>query len=276
MDPAPGRTLGEGAPGPAPITVYGARTCEDTAVARSRLRALGVPFRDVDVDVDPAGLARVVALVGHRVTPTVTRGAAGAEGAVIAEPTIGQLETLVEDAGHALDRPAARHVHGPLAERPIPLRTVADLDGGGFSLETLRGRRQAVVLFAHDARCLTCFGYAKQLFARGGAMADLEAVPIAVVRDAPEAARAWVHEVADGARILADPAGAWAGPVRDAVGVPPDQVALLVLDRFAAPRAVSSAPEAGGLITPEDATEWLRYLVLECPECGNDVAWPGV
>jgi len=77
-----------------------------------------------------------------------------------------------------------------------------------------------------------------------------------------------------GALLLADPEGGWKRAVQTALSVEQDGVLLLVLDRYAAPRAVSAAAEAGGLIGPAEATDWLRFLALECPECGNDVTWP--
>jgi glutaredoxin len=256
---------------PAEILVYGARTCEDTAIARSRLQALGAPFRELDVDDDPAALARVVALEGHRVTPTIVFGDGRT---VVAEPSIETLDELVRADGLPVEPPAPRQVHGALADRPIPLRTLSRAAGGELTPEAWRGRYATAVLFAHDAACLACHGYAKQLARQADPMREADALPLVVVRDAPEAAGHWAEELPEGTQLLADPGGAWTHAVQPLIAADPGDVVLLVLDRYAAPRVVSVAGEAGGLAGPAEVTEWLRYLALECPECGNDVRWP--
>ena len=123
-----------------------------------------------------------------------------------------------------------------------------------------------------------CYEYcdpcAEELGRQADAMRDADGIPIVVVPDETEAAQAWAAEMPAEALILADPGGAWIDAVKASVGGSPDGVMLLVLDRYVAPRAVSIAAEAGGLIAPLEATEWLRFLALECPECGGEVAWP--
>ena len=254
------------------VLVYGARTCEDTAITRSRLVALNVPFREIDIDADAEGLARVIALEGRRVTPTVVIGDGEA---VVAEPTIERLEEVLRSAGHELEPPSARQIHGSVADRPIPLTTLSSAPGRRFSFEELRGRLQAAIFFAHGTGCLACQGYARQLVGQADAMRDADGIPIVVVPDETEAAQAWTAEMPAEALILADPGGAWIDAVKASVGGSPDGVTLLVLDRYVAPRAVSIVAEAGGLIAPLEATEWLRFLALECPECGGEGAWPG-
>lgn len=254
------------------VVVYGARTCEDTAITRSRLVALNVRFREIDIDADADGLARVIALEGRRVTPTVVIGDGEA---VVAEPTIERLEEVLRSGGHELGPPSARQIHGSVDDRPIPLTTLSSASGRRFSFEELRGRRQAAIFFAHGTGCLACQGYARQLVGQADAMRDADGIPIVVVPDETEAAQAWAAEMPAEALILADPGGAWIDAVKAIVVGSPDRVMLLVVDRHVAPRAVSIADEAGGLIAPLEATDWLRFLALECPECGGEVAWPG-
>lgn len=252
------------------VVVYGARTCEDTAITRSRLHALGVRFREVDVDADADGLARVLELAGRRVTPTVVFGAGQA---VVAEPTIDRLDELLRSAGHTVELPTARRVQGALAHRsiaPAPSGRPAET----VSRELIRGRRRAAVFFAHDASCLACLGYAKQFAAGGGAARAMDAILIVVVRDSLEAAQTWAHELPADARVLADPGGAWTGRVAAELGTGPDGVMLLVLDHHAAPRAASIAVEAGGLMAPGDVTDWLRSLALGGSGHDRDVARP--
>jgi mycoredoxin len=255
------------------ITVYGAATCEDTAITRSRLDALGVAYRYVDIDADAAAATEVARLNdGDRITPTVVREAKGTIEEHVAEPSIERLDALARATGAAIERPSGQQLHGPVITCAIPFRTLATATSGTFSLASLRGRRAAVLFFSHDPTCLACFGYAKQLVAEAPAMDDADAEPIVV----PEAddMGGWLHELPAGTRLLADPGGVWRAEVARAIERPPDELLLVVVDRFGAARVTSSAAEAGGLVAPSEATEWLRFVALDCPECSGEIAWP--
>lgn len=252
--------------------MYGATTCEDTAVTRSRLRAIGIPYREIDVDLDPDARDRMAVLGGGlSSTPTLVFG----DRALIAvEPSLHELEGLLSAAGYAVDPPAAVTYHGSRAALPVPLRSLPDVTGGCFSLESIRGRSQAAIFFAHGATCLACYGYAKQLARQREALAEADAIPIVVVGSEPAAASSWRHEIVDDVAILADATNAWKSAVTGALKEPPGSAALVIVDRFAAPRAGSFAVEAGGLISPAEAADWLRFLALECPECAGEIPWP--
>lgn len=45
------------APVAAPVVVYGTRWCAATQLVRRRLDRLGIPYRCVDLDLDPGGRA---------------------------------------------------------------------------------------------------------------------------------------------------------------------------------------------------------------------------
>lgn len=257
------------------ITIYGAATCEDTAITRSRLDALGVPYRYVDIDVDPEGAAVVARLNGHRATPTVVRrnGAGLPITEHVAEPTVERLEELAEAAGVEIARPLADQLHGEVITRALPFRTLPSAAGGSFSLASLRGRRGAALFFSHDAACLACFGYAKQLARHAPAMEEADAEPIVVVDGAADRAASWIHELPAGTRVLADSGGGWRAEVGRAIDRPADRPLLVLVDRFGAPRVVSSAAEAGGLVAPSEAVDWLRFIDLDCPECAGELPW---
>lgn len=255
-----------------PLLIYGRTTCEDTAVTRSRLRALGVPYREMDIDVDPAARDQLLEVGGGRLsTPTLVFG----NGTPIAvEPSLRELDGLLSAAGYAVQPPAADVYRGSRAAVPIPARSLPRADrGGDFSLESESGLRQAAIFFAHDSTCLACYGYAKGLASQRRALAEEGAIPIVVVEDERAAASSWLREIPGDVAILADAAGAWKSAVVGTLDEPSDQTALIVVDRFLAPRVGSFASEAGGLITPEEATGWLRFLAIECPECGGEIPW---
>ncbi len=256
---------------PLSVELLGAMTCEDTAITRSRLVALDIPFREVDVDADPAGEARIRALNGgRRVTPTVVLGD---DRLVVAEPTVERLDELLAEAGHVVRPPAVTEYHGELTRRAIPLRDVPSADRGTFSLASLRGRRQVALFLAHDPGCLVCFGYAKQLARRREALDDADALALAVVSGPADQVRGWRHEVGPELALLADEDGSWKRAIANRVSAPADGAILLALDRFLAPRVGSFGADAGGLIDPSAVVDWLRFLVLECPECAGEIAW---
>jgi mycoredoxin len=256
---------------PLPIVVLGTSWCEDTAVVRSRLRALGVPFVEHDVEADPAAATRIRELNGGaQVTPTVVFGDAER---VIAEPSLEQLGELLSAAGWTVQPPTAEQYRAPISERPIPLppRTVKMVGDG--SIEALRGRRPVALFLAHDAGCLACFGYARRIGRQGEAFAASDATPVVVVRSAPEAAHEWRDSLAASVVLVADRDGSWRNAIADQVGFGTDTVGLLILDRWHAARAGSMATEAGGLIDPSEAVRWLEFVELECPECAGEIPW---
>lgn len=253
------------------ITVYGSTSCEDTAITTSRLRAWAVPFLDVDVDADEAGLAEAVALVGHRVTPTVTV----ADTTIVAtEPSLESLAGIARAAGWDVVAPQPRQLHGDLTARAIPSRSLSTDADDTFRLTSLRGRRQAILHLAHDATCLPCFGYARQLVARRAEADELDTEVVVVVTGTPEAAGGWRHAIDPAVPIVADPDATWKTAVADHLGVPGGEAFVLVVDRYGAPRAVSAAPEAGGCLDPSEAISWARFVALDCPECSGELPWP--
>jgi glutaredoxin len=258
------------------ITVYGTGTCEETALVRDRLRALGVSYEMVDLDTDPVADAFVRGRhAGARVTPTVVVDAAPP----VAEPSLDMLDALVEASGRPFALPVPVHFHRPLTDRTVPLRTlpVAAPAGGApslFSLEPLRGRAQVVLFLGHPVGCLACAGYARQLVGAAPALADVDAAAVIVVPDSPARAGGWAGDYVPQATVVADAERAWGRALAAFVGLPADTPTLLLLDRYLAPRVGASGPEAGALPSPGETVEWLRFLALECPECSLELAWP--
>jgi len=260
--------------------VLGTGWCEDTALVRSRLDALGIPFDDQDVEADMAAGDRIRALNdGAQVTPTVVIG----DGApVAAEPSLEALTGLLETGGWSVRTPSATQYQAPLTEHPVPFPPSAiavggapdrSLGGDAATFAALRGRRQVALFLAHGAACLPCFGYARQLARSGEALAGADAVAIVVVADERHATEAWREGLDPAATLASDPGGSWKGALAARVGFDPGNAALLLLDRWLAPRAGSVAGEAGGLIDPSEAVRWMAFLELECPECAGEIPW---
>ncbi len=256
---------------PLPVVVLGTSWCEDTALVRSRLQALDVPFREHDVEVDAAAGARIRELNGGaQITPTVVLGDAQQ---VIAEPSLEQLGDLLAAGGWPVRPPTATQYRAPITQRPIP-RPPRDLGEPAVeALDRLRRRRQVALFLAHGVECLACFGYARQLGRQTVALAEANAVAVVVVRSTLEAAHEWRDDIDQSVLLVADPDGAWSRSIAAHVGVPRDDVALLALDRWHAARAGSVAVEAGGLIDLAEAVRWLEFVELECSECAGEIAW---
>lgn len=256
---------------PLPVVVLGTSWCEDTALVRSRLQALDVPFVEHDVEVDSAAGARIRELNGGaQVTPTVVLGDAHR---VIAEPSLEQLWDLLAAGGWQVRAPTATQYRAPITQRPIP-RPPRDLGEPAVeAIDRLRRRREVALFVAHGVECLACFGYARQLGRQSVALAEANAVAVVVVRSTLGAAHEWREGIDPSVPLVADPDGVWSRSIAAHVGAPQDDVALLALDRWHAARAGSVADEAGGLIDPAEAVRWLEFVDLECSECAGEIAW---
>jgi peroxiredoxin len=170
--------------------------------------------------------------------------------------------------------PAATQLHGAITGRAIPTVAVPTTDGGSFSLGELRGRRQAALLLAHGAGCLRCLGYARQLSRQREALDAAGATIVVVVEGPAESAAEWAEALEPGSVLVGDPDGAWKAAVARHLDVSAGDTTLVLLDRYLAPRVVTHARDAGGLTDPSEATDWLRFIELECPECSGEIEWP--
>lgn len=255
------------------VTVYGTAACEDTAIVADRLRALGVPFTAVDLDADAAADAFVRGLhAGARVTPTVVVDGRQP----IAEPSLDDLAVLLDRSGIPAAAPPPIQFHRPMTDRAVPLRTLplAGEASAGLSLARWRDRSQVALFLAHPAGCPACAGYARQLARSTQTLSEAGAVLVIALPGAPEPVATWRAEFVPGALVLADPGGGWGAAVRSHAGLPADGPVLLLLDRYLAPRVASVGTDAGRLLAPGEAREWLAFLQLEGTACSLELEPP--
>jgi len=234
------------------LTVFGLPWCEETALTRSRLEALNVPFLYVDLEADPRADAYVrEQRDGNRITPIVV---VGVEEAVAAEPDLATVDALAALAWPDLpiERPGLSAPLGTAgttagldpdtgvqAERPVTPHGLVDVPAGrpaqpmatypaipvrwaaGPAGPTGAAGHVAVVLLAHGGGCLACLGFAKRLLAERAPLAGAGATAAVVVADGPDAALQWRRDLPADARVLADAAGAWqARTLNRLLGVP--------------------------------------------------------
>ncbi len=238
---------------PPQLLVLGATYCEDTAVTRSRLVALGIPFveRDIDVDNEAARQLREIHDGSIR-TPTLVFGG-GAR--ILAEPSLRDLDEALKDAGYRFEAPGLVDLRATRSQA-LELPELSAVPIGRVSGERLRGCRSLVFL-GHGAGCLACWGYAKRLSLLRRPLVGLKARPFSVAADNLEAVAGWCREIHPPAIVLADPEGSWKRSAAAALDRDPDEVMLLVLDEDGRPLAASSGTEAGDLVSPRDAADWL-------------------
>jgi len=78
--------------------MYARPDCEDSELARNRLRELGIPFIEINIDEDETAAQYVERLNrGFRSTPTIVFGD---EAFYIVEPTVEQLDEALRRAGY--------------------------------------------------------------------------------------------------------------------------------------------------------------------------------
>ncbi len=83
------------APAPAPVVVYGTRWCAASQMVRRHLDRLGVPYRWVDLELEPGAARDVAWLTGGYVShPTVSVG-----GQLLVEPSLAELDSALARSG---------------------------------------------------------------------------------------------------------------------------------------------------------------------------------
>lgn len=84
-----------------PVTLYGATDCDDTEHIRSRLDALGVPYREVNIDTSGEAERFVIFInAGYRSTPTLVFGE-GKVKLILTEPEDEALTQWLAWAGYS-------------------------------------------------------------------------------------------------------------------------------------------------------------------------------
>lgn len=249
---------------PLSITIYGSVTCEDTALVTARLRALKIPFALYQREED----ARVNAILekynnGNRITPTLVFGD---DQFVFAEPSLQELETRLRDAGYRFDAPRADEIRGELKNQRLPNFTLPSSHGDAVTLYKLHGRKRAVLFFVDDVNDRTSQGYARQLTNQRELFQEYNALPLPIARADLQTTKEWADEFARGYAALSDADGGIKQKYAALLGVNAQDALLVILDSFCAPRALSHAADAGGLIAPSEITSWLRLFDCECDE----------
>ena len=128
----------------------------------------------------------------------------------------------------------------------------------------VRGRFGAVVVLVHDAACEACKRYLVQLGAADEQHREWDGRVAALVPAAPERVAEY-REAADlPYLVLSDPERrAWA-----ALGMA--GAAVLIADPWGELRYVSPGGAGHSFPTPEEVTEWLKFLAIQCPECEGE------
>lgn len=247
-----------------PLFVYGSLVCEDTAIVTARLRALGIPFTLRHAEQDP----NVNSLLekynhGSRVTPTLVFGD---DRIVITEPSLAELETQLDRAGYTFNPPHGTEIRGELKNRRLPNFTLPSSAGTDVTLYQLPGRKRAVLLLLQDAADRVGQGYVRQLTNERALFDEYNATPIPILSADIQTTTGWAHEFARGYAALADREGKTKDKYDRVFGIESAGPLLVVLDTFCAPRLVSHADDAGGLVSPTEVSNWLRLLDNECDE----------
>ncbi len=137
-----------------------------------------------------------------------------------------------------------------------------------------RHRRRALVLYAAErGDCPACRAYLTALAALAPQIAAEEAELVVVVHGQPATAAPLQTVVGAAGTVLFDPDGRvfrrW-GAV-DPAGQP--VAALFVADRFGTLYARALAGPDHALPPAAEVVDWLRFINIQCPECGV-AEWP--
>ena len=155
------------------------------------------------------------------------------------------------------------------SERPAPNFRLPSSGGEAIVLNDYRHRQPVVLFLAHGAACPSCRERLRAFAASYDAYREWDAEVLAVIPESPDAAWALVAALGLPFPVLSDEEGR----VRQAYTGQEGQVGVFVLDRYNAPQAWWLAGEAGELLTPGEALDWVQLGELACPECGVS-EWP--
>lgn len=238
-----------------PIVMYGSYTCEDTAVTRDRLRTLRIPFVE-RLKEEEENVAALLGKynAGQLRTPTLVFGD---DDYVIAEPTLEQVEELLIKAGYTFDALQMRTFN---VKRYLP-----DLSRWALippSVQSARDFSKTILFFAHNPACRVCQGYAKQLAILNTSVAELGARLTIVLPADVERGKEWAKEFAPTVAILVDADGSLK---RESADCFPDSwdiriggTWLWLVQNDEVVRAGIYAPDAGGLVAPDEIVRFLK------------------
>lgn len=243
-----------------PITIHGRSDCEDTALVRERLKALGLPFRETDVDAE--GEAAAVAErhnAGRRTSPTIVFGQ---EALVISEPGIQTLDAALKRAGYGVNAAHMIQFGPPASDRSAPWFSLPSADGRVIGLEDYRQRKYLIMALAALPPAPQALAGLHALETIHEALTARHAADaVAVVAGDREAAKALAAHLGARLPVLMDTDGRVSdkyAALHARVHLP----AIFILDRYGAPRA------AGPLsaLHATEAVAWIEFLECECDE----------
>lgn len=146
--------------------------------------------------------------------------------------------------------------------------------GEEVELREYRQRQPVVLFFAHSAECSACRHRMQDFAEHYDDYRFWQTEVLAVIPEAPAAARQLVETLNLPFPVLSDVDGrvraTYVGAVSPARLSEP---AVFVLDRFGVPEAWDVAGDAELLMTPAEALQWVQHGELACPECGV-TEWP--
>lgn len=136
----------------------------------------------------------------------------------------------------------------------LPATAVVDA-GSGEVMDLRRGRGPRIVLSLHQGYCERCRRYARSLGAIAGLVREWGGCILILVP--AEAAQSFRATLPDQVRVLTDETASMAG-----------DAAVVVADAWGEVYAAANAGAAHGLPPATDLAEWLKFIAIQCPECG--------
>jgi hypothetical protein len=162
-----------------------------------------------------------------------------------------------------------------IADVPLPARMLPTLSGERFSIARLRPTRPAVLFLAHDAACSACRAKAGELAAAANQLAEFDGVGVALLPGPLTSSdlAVWKRTTPD-LQVLIDEDRSWRRSILEVVERSDARTAMIVLDRYGAPRVVSFAEDADELPPIAEVPGWLSFIDQECALCSLGSDWP--
>ncbi len=149
-----------------------------------------------------------------------------------------------------------------------------EVEGGQINVWRYRGKQNLVLFFAHSRECSRCREMIKELCDKYTDIKADETEILVVLPMSCNDALTLKKEIGAECPVLCDEKR----EVFNRYGLLDDRgqvsAAMLIADRFGEVYKAFFADEAHGFPSVNDLTSWLRFIEIQCPECGAPMDWP--
>lgn len=140
----------------------------------------------------------------------------------------------------------------------LPDATLADAGSGSTVPLRSQNRDSVVLVHSHGPECAACGRYLADLAGHVAELAAWDGHVVALIPDKDGAAAKFRERALPFPTLIED---------ERTKGLM-DDAGVVVADRYGQVYAVAPAGPAHAFLAPQEVEQWVRFLAIQCPECG--------